>query len=331
MKNTFIIAEAGVNHNGKIHIAKKLIDAAKNCGVDAIKFQTYIARNLSSRKALTAQYQSKNKIKQLNLLKKLSLTFDENLILKKYCKKKKIYFLSSAFDIDSLKFLLNLNLKYYKVPSGQIDDLPYLKLLAKKNKKVIISTGMANVKEISKVIEIFKINGTKNKNLSLLHCTSAYPTPEKETNLKTILYLKKKYKIKVGFSDHTIGIDASVASVAMGAEIIEKHFTLNNKMKGPDHKASLEPNELKKMVEKIRVIEKMLGREKKIITPNEKKNIQYVRKSIVAKKNIKKGEKFTIENITTKRPAKGVSPMNFYNLIGKKSKKNFFEDDLIQI
>ena len=288
MKNTFIIAEAGVNHNGKIHIAKKLIDAAKNCGVDAIKFQTYIARNLSSRKALTAQYQSKNKIKQLNLLKKLSLTFDENLILQKYCKKKKIYFLSSAFDIDSLKFLLNLNLKYYKVPSGQIDDLPYLKLLAKKNKKVIISTGMANVKEISKVIEIFKINGTKNKNLSLLHCTSAYPTPEKETNLKTILYLKKKYKIKVGFSDHTIGIDASVASVAMGAEIIEKHFTLNNKMKGPDHKASLEPNELKKMVEKIRVIEKMLGREKKIITPNEKKNIQYVRKSIVAKKILKK-------------------------------------------
>ena len=216
-------------------------------------------------------------------------------------------------------------MKYYKVPSGQIDDLPYLKLLAKKNKKVIISTGMANVKEISKVIEIFKINGKKNKNLSLLHCTSAYPTPEKETNLKTILYLKKKYKIKVGFSDHTIGIDASVASVAMGAEIIEKHFTLNNKMKGPDHKASLEPNELKKMVEKIRVIEKMLGREKKNYNPKRKKYSICKKESIVAKKNIKKGEKFTIENITTKRPAKGVSPMNFYNLIGKKSKKNFLK------
>ena len=210
MKKTFIIAEAGVNHNGKIRIAKKLIDIAKNCGVDAVKFQTYIANSLSSKKAFTATYQSKNKIKQLDMLKKLSLTFEENLILKNYCKKKNIYFLSSAFDIESLKFLLKLNLKFYKIPSGQINDLPYLKLLAKKNKKIIISTGMANEKEISNVIEIFKSYGTKKENLSLLHCTSAYPTPKNETNLKTILFLKKKYKTSVGFSYHTFGIDASV-------------------------------------------------------------------------------------------------------------------------
>ena len=278
MKKTFIIAEAGVNHNGKIHIAKKLIDIAKNCGADAIKFQTYIASNLSSKKAFTAKYQSENKIKQLDLLKKLSLTFEENLILRNYCKKKNIYFLSSAFDMESLKFLLKLNLKFYKIPSGQINDLPYLKLLAKKNRKIIISTGMANEKEISNIIKIFKLYGTKKENLSLLHCTSAYPTPENETNLKTILFLKKKYKIRVGFSDHTIGIDAAVSSVAIGAEIIEKHFTLNNKMVGPDHRSSLEPKELKEMVKKIRLIEKMLGMEKKIITTNEKKKYSICKK-----------------------------------------------------
>ncbi len=329
MKKVFVIAEAGVNHNGKIKIAKKLINCAKECGADAVKFQTFIADQLSNRKVLTADYQSKKKIKQLDLLKKLSLSFKQFIILKKYCKKKKIYFLSSAFDIQSLKFLLNLNLKYYKIPSGQINDLPYLKLLAKKNKKIILSTGMSNINEIIQTIQILKNGGTKKNNITLLHCTSAYPTPNSETNLKTINYLNKKFKINIGFSDHTIGINASIASVAMGAKIIEKHFTLSKKMRGPDHKASLEPNELKDMIESIRNTEKMLGKETKIITSSEKKNVKYVRKSIVAKKEIKKGEIFTLQNLTTKRPGTGISPMNFFKLIGKKSKKNYFKDDLI--
>ena len=331
MQKTFIIAEAGVNHNGKIYLAKKLIDKAKVSGADAIKFQTFLPEELTTKIVKTAKYQSKRSISQQKLLSTLSLKFKEFIKLKDYCKKKKIIFLSSAFDLKSLNFLIKLNLKFYKIASGQITDFPFLVALAKKNKKVLLSTGMSKISEIERCIKILIKFGTKKKNIILLHCNSAYPTPAEDVNLKTIGLLKKKFKLETGLSDHSSEILTPIISIAFGSKVIEKHFTLNKKMIGPDHKSSLNPKEFKTMVEGIRYAEKILGKEKKIVTESERTNIKYVRKSIVSKITIKKGEKFTVANITTKRPGTGISPMKYFKILGKVAKKKFEKDELIKI
>ena len=331
MIKTFIIAEAGVNHNGKISLAKKLVDKAKISGADAIKFQAFLPEEITTKIVKTAKYQSKKSISQQKLLSTLSLDFEDFVKLKIYCKKKKIVFLCSAFDLESLNFLVKLNLKFYKIPSGQINDLPFLVKLAKANKKILLSTGMSKINEIKKCIDTLIKFGTKKKNICLLHCNSAYPTPAKDVRLKTISLLKKKFQLKVGLSDHSSGILSPIISIAYGSEFIEKHFTLNKHMIGPDHKASLDPKEFKDMVDGIRYAEKILGKEKKIVTKSEIININYVRKSIVSKKLIRKGEKFTIENITTKRPGTGISPMKYFKILGKVAKKKFEKDELIQI
>lgn len=331
---TFIIAEIGVNHNGKIDLAKKLIKIAKNSGADAVKFQSYISKDLVSKKAKLASYQKK-KVKHnsmLTMLERYELKKKDQKFLFKYCKKANIEFISSAFDLSSLDFLANeLNLKRLKVPSGEITNLPYLKELAKTKKPIILSTGMANTAEIQRALKVLKNNGVKNNMISILHCNTAYPTPINDSNLKSIPFLKKKFKLKVGFSDHTIGMEAALAAVTLGANIIEKHLTLNKKLIGPDHASSMTPNEFKNMVLSIRKVELCLGKKNKPVTKSEKKNIKFVRKSIVAKKTILKGEKFNHQNLTTKRPGTGISPFLWNKVLKLKAKKNFKQDELIKI
>jgi len=329
---TFIIAEAGVNHNGSIKKALKLIRIAKQCGADAIKFQTFKAENLTTDYAPKAEYQkykSAKKETQIQMLKKLEFTDAMHKACIKECKKKKIIFISSAFDIEGLCYLNKFKPSYFKVPSGEIINVPYLEVLAKIKKKIILSTGMSSIPEIKKAIKILSINGTKKGNITLMQCTSAYPAPYNEINLNTIATLKNIFKLNTGFSDHSLGTQASVAAVALGAKVIEKHLTLNKKLKGPDHRASLDPKEFKFMVQSIRIVEKTLGDKIKKITKTEKKNIHIIRKSIVAKNNIKKGERFTKENITTKRPAGGLSPIYWKKVIGRKAIRNFNYDDFI--
>lgn len=331
---TFVIAEAGVNHDGSLKKALKLIDAAVKAGADAIKFQTFKAENIVTKFSPKAKYQKNKLLKnesQFQMLKKLEFTKDMHLKCLKYCKKKKIIFMSSAFDEDSLKFLKKINMKFFKVPSGEIINIPYLELLGTFNKKVILSTGMSNIFEINKAIKTLLQNGTSKNNITLMQCTSSYPAPFEELNLKVISSLKKKFKLRVGFSDHSLGSIASIVAVSIGAKVIEKHITLNKKLSGPDHKASLNPSEFKIMIDHIRTVEKILGSEIKHITTSEKKNINIVRKSIVASRFIKQNEKFTIENITCKRPGTGISPFFFKKLLGKKSVKNFNTDDLIKL
>lgn len=331
---TFIIAEAGVNHNGLLKNALKLIDAAALAGADAIKFQTFKAENIATKLAPKAKYQ-KNKFfkkeNQFQMLKKLELTKDMHLKCMQYCKKKKIIFISSAFDEESLNFLKKINIKFFKVPSGEIDNIPYLELLGKFKKKVILSTGMCNVLDIDRAIKTLVKNGTSKKNITLMQCTSSYPAPFEEINLRVINSLKKKFKLRIGFSDHSLGSIASIVAVAIGAEVVEKHITIDKKLVGPDHKSSLNPGEFKLMVDDIRMVEKILGSEIKHVTTSEKKNIYIVRKSIVASTFIKKNENFTIKNITCKRPGTGISPVFFKKLLGKKSVKNFNTDDLIKL
>ena len=333
-EKTFIIAEAGVNHNGSIKIAKELIRKAANCGADAIKFQTFLAKNLSTKNAIKAKYQILKKHKketQFDMLKNLELSKKMHEICIEECKKNNITFLSSAFDIESLDYLNKINQHIFKIPSGEITNLPYLRYLGKLKKKVIISSGMANVKEIGNALNILIKNGTKKKNIILLHCNSEYPSPFKDLNLNAMNFLKKKFNISVGYSDHSIGIEVPIAVTALGAKVIEKHFTLNKKLEGPDHKISIEPNELLKMVKSIRNIEIAMGKSKKFITKSEKKNIKIVRKSIYASKSIKKGEVFSFNNLIMLRPNYGISPMKFDKIIGKKSKYNFKEGQLIRI
>ena len=330
---TLIIAEAGVNHNGNISTAKKLIDLASQSGADIVKFQTFKAKDLVTKNAEQANYQkindkSKN---QFTMLERLELTEKEFKELAKYSHRKNIEFLSTAFDIQGLDFLNKLGQKRFKVPSGEIDNLPYLRHIAKFKKEVIISSGMATLKEINVAIKILKNNGLPSKMITVLHCTTAYPTPFDEANLLAIKKIKSEFNIKVGYSDHTLGIEASLAAVALGATIIEKHFTLDNRMQGPDHKASINKAELFLLVESIRNIEKALGVEDKKITKSEKPNILIVRKSIVAKFKIKKGKKITEQNITTKRPAKGMSPMLWDKVIGKISRRDYEPDDFIKL
>jgi N,N'-diacetyllegionaminate synthase len=334
MRKVFIIAEAGVNHNGNIDLAKKMIEEAKKAGADAVKFQTFVAEKLVSKFTQKAAYQKNttdSNESMLQMIKKYELNIDAHNQLMDYCRIKNIIFLSTPFDMESIDLLNSLGLSVFKIPSGEITNFPYLKKIGSLNKKIIISTGMSDLKEIKEAIEVLNKAGTSTKNISILHCNTEYPTPFEDVNLNAMLTIKKKFKTMVGYSDHTLGIEVPIAAVALGAEIIEKHFTLNRNMDGPDHKASLEPKELTLMVQSIRNIEKALGDGVKKMSSSELKNINSVRKSIVALKDIKKDEIFTKENITVKRPGDGISPKFYDKIIGKKSKKNFKEDELIVI
>ncbi len=331
---TFIIAEAGVNHNGDINLAKKLVDVAKESGADAVKFQAFRAEELVTDKAPKAEYQLKTtsqKESQYEMLKKLELSFQELEELKRYCDRKGIIFMASAFDIESARFLKDLGLEIFKIPSGEITNYPLLKEIGSYRRKVILSTGMADLGEIEDALDVLIESGTKKEDIVVLHCITEYPAPYEEVNLRAMLTIKEAFKVKVGFSDHTPGIEIPIAAVALGAEVIEKHFTLDKNLPGPDHRASLEPLELKRMIEAIRNVEKALGNGIKKPSKSELKNRDIVRRSIVAKRDIKKGEVFTEENITVKRPAYGISPMRWNEVLGKKAKRDFKKDEFIEL
>ncbi len=333
-KRVFIIAEAGVNHNGSLELAKRLIDVAKEAGADAVKFQTFKAEKLASYFIGMAEYQRKNlglSEKQLEMLKKLELSFEDFGNLKEYCEKKDIMFLSSPFDVESAKFLKTLGMNVFKIPSGEITDYPLLKEIGGYASKVIVSTGMADLGEIENALDVLAESGTKRENITVLHCNSEYPTPFEDVNLMAMVTIKEAFKVDVGYSDHTLGIEVPIAAVAIGAKVIEKHFTLDRNLPGPDHKASLEPDELKAMVKAIRNIEKALGNGIKKPSQSESKNISVVRKYIVAKRDIEKGEVFTEENLTTKRSSGGISAMRWREVLGKKAPKFFKRDEPIEI
>lgn len=334
MHKVFIIAEAGVNHNGSLKIAKKMVDAAVSAGADAIKFQTFNAVSLVSKYAPKAMYQkvATNKDEsQLEMIKKLELDLAEHKELLKYCREKNIVFLSSPFDLKSIDLLAGLGLKVFKIPSGEITNLPYLRKIGSLRKKIILSTGMSNLKEINSALAILVSSGTRKENIIILHCNTEYPTPIEDANLRAMLTIRDEFGVKVGYSDHTTGIEAAIGAAALGASVIEKHFTFDKKMQGPDHRASLDPNELKHMITLIRNIEKALGNGIKKPSKSELKNIPIARKSIMAAGHIHKGEVFTESNITIKRPAHGINPMEWDRVIGKRSKKEFFADDLIHL
>lgn len=333
VNHVLIIAEAGVNHNGDVHIAKKLIDAACEAGADIVKFQTFQSEKLVTKNAKKAKYQSKNlqseDDSQLAMLKKLELSYENHIELFEYCKKKEIEFLSTPFDFSSIDMLEKLSIGLWKIPSGEITNYPHLLRLAKTGKPIILSTGMCRIEEIRQAVELIKENG--NNEITLLHCNTQYPTPFCDVNLKAMKTLEMEFNLPVGYSDHTAGIEVSIAAVALGAKVIEKHFTLDKNMEGPDHKASLDPKELKAMVQSIRNIEQSLGNGEKAPSLSEQANIAIVRKSIVAKRAIKKGEVLTEENLTTKRPGNGISPMKWNEVLGQAAKKDFYEDELIVI
>ena len=334
MKNrVLIIAEAGVNHNGDITLAKKLIDAAADAGVDYVKFQTFNSKKLVSKSAQKADYQKQNTNdeveSQLKMLQKLELSKNDHLILIDYCKAKNIKFLSTAFDLDSIEFLEELKSDWWKIPSREITNLPYLRKLGGLGKPVIISTGMAEMREIDDAIKVVVAAGTEIDKITILHCNTEYPTPMCDVNLKAMNTIKNVFKVPVGYSDHTLGIEIPIAAVAIGATVIEKHFTLDKTMDGPDHKASLEPNELKAMVLAIRNIELAMGNGVKEPSSSEAKNKPIARKSIVANKNISEGEIFNESNLTIKRPGTGISPMKWDKVIGSRAKKDYKADDLI--
>jgi len=330
--SVFIIAEAGVNHNGSIKLAKKLIDMAVESGADAVKFQTFKTENLVSKTAEKAGYQKKTTDaleSQFDMIKNLELDLTAHKKLITYCLEKGITFLSSPFDHSSIDLLISLGLQTFKIPSGEINNLPYLRHIGSLGKKIILSTGMSSLQEVGDALKVLMESGSKKENISILHANTMYPTPMQDVNLNAMLTIKKEFDIAVGYSDHTVGIEVDIAAVAMGASIIEKHFTLDKTMNGPDHKASLEPNELKEMVLCIRNIEKALGSFEKKPSPSESINIDIARKSIVSKQKIKKGEVLSEENITTKRPGNGLSPMVWDKIIGTIADKDYQMDDLI--
>jgi N,N'-diacetyllegionaminate synthase len=329
--NTTIIAEAGINHNGSSKKAINLVKAAKKCGADYIKFQIFKPENVVTNKAKKSKYQklnSKDNETQKNMIEKFFLNYSFFKKIKKECKKNKIKFLCSPFDIESLMFLNSMGEKMIKIPSGEITNYPYLKTIGSLKKRIILSTGMSNLLEIKEALKILIKAGTKKNHITLLHCITSYPAPFECLNLKAINLIKKTFNVNTGFSDHSEGIEAPIAAVALGAKMIEKHLTLDKSLDGPDHKSSLNPVEFSQMVKSIRKIEKALKAEKKV-QKCEIENLKLVRKSIVAKIKIKKGEKFNFSNITTKRPATGISPMKWKKILGKKSKKNYFKDDFI--
>lgn len=332
MKKVFIIAEAGVNHNGSIELAKKLIDVASDSGADAVKFQTFKAEKLVSKSAQKADYQKRTTDKnesQFEMIKKLELNVEAHKELMAYCKARSIMFLSTPFDHDSIELLNILGLEIFKIPSGEITNLPYLRHIGKLHKQVILSTGMADIGEIEDALDVLVEAGTKKEDITVLHANTEYPTPMEDVNLKAMVTVGNTFDIEYGYSDHTLGIEVPIGAVAMGACCIEKHFTLDKTMKGPDHKASLEPNELKAMVSAIRNIELALGSCIKKPSKSESKNINIARKSIVAKTDIKQGETLSEENITVKRPGNGINPMRWDEIVGIIATKDYNEDELI--
>ncbi len=327
--SVYIIAEAGVNHNGSYNLACKLVDAAKIAGADCIKFQTFKSKNLVSHNSPKAQYQKNTTGDgyQVDMLKNLELSYDEFVSLKKYCDHVGITFLSTPFDFESLKFLNLIDMPFWKIPSGEVTNLPYLLALAKTGKPVVMSTGMCEMNEIEAAVKILMDNGTPE--IKLLHCNTEYPTPFEDVNLKAMQTMREVFGLEIGYSDHTKGIEIPIAAVALGATMIEKHFTLDRDMEGPDHKSSLEPSELAAMVSSIRHIEQAFGNGVKSPSPSERKNISIARKSIVAKRAIQAREILTEENITVKRPGTGISPMRWFDVIGTMAVKDYEEDELI--
>ena len=330
--SVFIIAEAGVNHNGSIKLAKELIDMAVESGADAVKFQTFRAENLVSKTAEKADYQKKTtdaSESQFDMIKKLELDVSAHKELLTYCQEKGIMFLSTPFDHDSIDLLSDLGLQIFKIPSGEITNLPYLRHIGSLGKKVVLSTGMSNLQEVKDALAVLISAGTLKENITVLHANTMYPTPLEDVNLNAMLTIQKEFGVAVGYSDHTLGIEVDIAAVAMGASVIEKHFTLDKNMEGPDHKASLEPKELNGMVSAIRNIEKALGGYEKKPSPSESINIDIARKSIVSNQVIKKGDMLSEKNITTKRPGTGISPMAWDKIIGTVATKDYQMDDLI--
>ena len=335
--SVYIIAEAGVNHNGDMETAKMLVDAAAEAGADAVKFQMFKADKLAASSAVMAEYQKKNtgaSESQQNMLRKLELSEDDHIQLQKYCEEKGIDFLSSPFDVDSMKFLLSIGMDIIKIPSGEITNFPYLREAAKSNKRIILSTGMCTMNEVRAAVDVLEqysdVLMTNAGNLTLLHCNTQYPTPYEDVNLSAMRALYEEFGCAVGYSDHTLGIEVPIAAVSMGVAVIEKHFTLDKNMPGPDHKASLEPDELKAMVAAIRHIEAALGDGIKHVTESEQGNISVARKSIVAAVPIAKGEVFTEENLTTKRPGDGISPMRWNEIIGTVADRDYGVDEKIE-
>ncbi len=330
-----IIAEAGVNHNGSLELAKRLVDAALDAGADIVKFQTFKADRIATRQAHQAEYQKKNQNNngqsQLEMLKRLELSDSDHRELLSYCEEKGIKFWSTAFDLDSIEYLRNLGIDLWKIPSGEITNYPYLKKIASFNQPVIVSTGMCEMDDVSRAIDALTNNGLEREKITLLHCNTEYPTPMEDVNLKAMETMRRKFGLEIGYSDHTRGIEIPIAAVALGATVIEKHITLDRGMEGPDHKASIEPIELKAMVSAIRNVEKALGDGKKRISPSERKNIAIARKSIVASRPIAEGEVFTEENLAVKRPGSGISPMRWEEVLGQKASRCFNTDELIEI
>jgi N,N'-diacetyllegionaminate synthase len=332
--SVIIIAEAGVNHNGSMASAKRLIDAAVEAGADYVKFQTFKAETLVTQTAQKAEYQKRITDKnesQFDMIKNLELDRAAHEELIEYCNSEDIQFLSTAFDHDSIDLLAELDISLFKIPSGEITNLPYLRHIGRMGKPIRLSTGMSTMDEVHSALNILMEAGAKKNEITILHCNTEYPTPMDDVNLKAMLTMGNELGVNIGYSDHTLGIEVPIAAVAMGATVIEKHFTLDRNLPGPDHAASLEPDELKEMVTAIRNIEKAMGDGVKIPSPSEIKNIAIARKSIVAKMTIKKGELFSEENLTVKRPGTGISPMEWDAVINQKSKKDFNKDALIEI
>lgn len=332
LDNVFIIAEAGVNHNGSIKIAKELVDKAFEAGANAVKFQTFKAENLVTKYAEKAVYQQKTTSKKeshFEMIKKLELNLDMHNELISYCNSKKIIFLSTPFDLDSIDLLNDLELNIFKIPSGEITNLPYLRKIGSLKKEIILSTGMSDIGEIEDALDVLINSGTKKEDITLLHANTQYPTPMSDVNLKAMVTIGKTFDIDYGYSDHTLGIEVDIAAVAMGASVIEKHFTLDKSMEGPDHKASLEPTELTDMIKAIRNIEIAMGSCVKKPSSSEIPNMEIARKSIVAKCSIKQGELFTENNLYVKRPGNGINPMRWDDIVGTISAKHYKEDELI--
>ncbi|MFQ5456526.1 MAG: N-acetylneuraminate synthase [Nitrospirota bacterium] len=334
MDRCFIIAEAGVNHNGSVETARKMVDAAIDSGADAVKFQTFNAVKMISRFAPKAEYQKKTTAadeSQLSMVKRLEIDKNGYKMLIDYCNEKGIIFISSPFDLESIDMLDELGLAIFKIPSGEITNLPYLRKVGSLNKRIIMSTGMADLGEIEDALDIITEAGTKREDITVLHCNTEYPTPMDDVNLTAMLTIKEAMKVIIGYSDHTSGIEVPIAAAALGATVIEKHFTLDKDDEGPDSQASIEPDELQAMVRAIRGIEKALGDGIKRPSLSESKNKLMVRKSIVASRYIRKGDIFTEENITVKRPETGISPMKWDEIIGKRAIRDFKEDEMIKV
>ena len=333
MKHVLIIAEAGVNHNGSLELAKQLVDKAADAGVDFIKFQTFKSEKLVSKSAKQAEYQQRNIGKkddgQLAMLKKLELSEADHIELIAYCEQKGVKFFSTAFDLTTIDLLHSFNLGFWKIPSGEVTNYPYIRKIAQYHEPVILSTGMCELSDIEAAVKVLLEFGVQNEQITILHCNTEYPTPFRDVNLKAMLEIGEKFGVQIGYSDHTKGIEVPIAAVALGATVIEKHFTLDKNMEGPDHKASLAPEELKAMVSAIRHIEQALGTGHKTISESERKNIDIARKSIVAACAIKQGEMLTEENLTVKRPGNGISPMRWNEVVGTTAIKDFEEEEMI--